>query len=745
MKIVTVFSLLVFIVAFLYCGVETTKPETSEAATYVGTDKCQGCHSKEYANYVSSDHFHAMDSALPRSVKGDFNNSFFVYYGDTTRFYQRDDGYYVSTKDSLGKKSEFPVSFTFGWQPLQQYLVRFGDGRIQALPFCWDTRPKEKGGQRWFHIYNKEKILPGDELFWTGINQNWNNMCADCHTTDYFKQFDAASNTFHSKWKENKVSCESCHGAASRHLQWAEKKEAVDSLKGFAINLSGKKIKWTFDAAKGIAYPDQAVNNTTLVETCARCHARASRLSDNYHHGQSFLQTHIPATINTVNYYIDGQIKEEDYEYGSFLQSKMYSMGVTCVNCHEPHSMQLKAEGNVVCATCHAPDKFDVEAHTHHQVNGAGSQCVNCHMPVTTYMVVDERRDHSIRIPRPDLSLATGAPNACNKCHTNESTAWASKSFLQWYGDKLPKNKTYSELLYAISKNEKGSEDAFHQLLSSKTYPPIIKATALEQYNQFYSPRIIEEIKNNLKSNDPNLRLQALQAAPGLPAEVILPLLTPMINDPVLSVRTEAMNALAPQYAQLDGTNRQTFDVVLNEYLAIQRNMSDRPEGYLNQGNVLLAIGRTSEAGQIYLQGLKRFPTSVRLYANTADLYRATGNEEKAKDYVQRALLIEPGNATIHYAMAMWNIRNHDIKAGMNEIRQAIRLDPSDPSFAYAYAVALHTNGQSQQAIHSLENFIAKNGNAPQVISVLISLYQDSNQPGKADNFLSLRKSVFGY
>ena len=223
-------------------------------------------------------------------------------------------------------------------------------------------------------------------------------MC-DCHTTNYFKNFEVSNNSFHSTWSEQKVSCESCHGPASHHIAWTEKKYPADSLKGFAINLSGEKVNWKFNSEKGIAYPDKVVHNTTLIETCARCHARAGRITDSYIHGQPFLESHIPSTVNAINYYIDGQLKEEDYEYGSFLQSKMYAQGVTCINCHDPHSMQVKAPVNNTCFTCHAPEKFNIPEHTHHQVTSAGSQCVNCHTPITTYMMIDERRDHSIRIP----------------------------------------------------------------------------------------------------------------------------------------------------------------------------------------------------------------------------------------------------------------------------------------------------------------------------------------------------------
>jgi predicted CXXCH cytochrome family protein len=686
-----------------------------------------------------------MDSALPRSVKGDFNNSFFVYYGDTSFFYKKDEQYYVRTKDSSGKKTDFLVSFTFGWTPLQQYLVSFPDGRIQALPFCWDTRPKEQGGQHWFHIYSKEKILPGDELFWTGINQNWNYMCADCHTTSYFKNFDVLANKFHSSWSEGRVSCESCHGPASAHIEWTEKKYPNDSLKGFAINLSGEKINWKMNSEKGIAYPDKIVHNNTLIETCARCHARASRLSDFYFHGQSLLQTHVPSTINTTNYFIDGQTKEEDYEYGSFLQSKMYAMGVTCMNCHDPHTMHLKATGNQVCFTCHAPEKFDVPEHTHHPVTSTGAQCVNCHMPVTNYMVIDERRDHSIRIPRPDLSEKMNTPNACNKCHTDQPVSWATKYFLQWYGDKLPPNKTYGELMYAASKNTTGSETSLYDLLASKNYPAIIQATALEQYNQFYTPRITEEIKNYLQSTDPDLRLNALHAAANLPQDVLLPLAVPLLDDPVLSVRTEAVSTIAPFYSQLDENKKQRFDAVMNEYLVIQGNLGDRPESFLNSGIILTATGRTKEAEQSYLLGIKRFPQFIAYYGNLADLYRSEHNEAGAKEYLGKGLLLQPGNATLHYAIALWYIRNQNHAAGSAELKKASQLDPANASFKYAYALALNSTHEAQKAISTLENFTSKYGNDPLILNGLISLYQDSKQTNKADYYTSLRKNVFGY
>ena len=715
-----------------------------ETATYVGSVKCQSCHEKEYALYKTSDHFHAMDSALPRSVKGDFNNSYFVYFGDTSFFYQRGGKYFVRTNDSTGREKEFLISYTFGWRPLQQYLVRFGEGRIQSLPFCWDTRPKEKGGQRWFHIYNKEKIPPGDELFWTDINQNWNYMCADCHTTNYKKNFDVSANSFHSTWNESNVSCESCHGPASSHLEWAKKKSTEDPLKGFNISLASKALKWTSNNGKGTMLPSEVILNDTLIETCARCHARATRFTDDYVHGQSFLQSHVPAAIST-NYYIDGQIKDEDYEYGSFLQSKMYSRGVTCMNCHDAHSMQVKVQGNALCGSCHSPATFDLPSHTFHKAGSTGSQCVNCHMPVTTYMVVDDRRDHSIRIPRPDLSLSLKTPNACNKCHTDKSVQWAADHFMKWYRDKLPKEKTYGQLMHSISAFTNKSEPGLNELLTSKNYPAIIKASALEQYAVFSSQRITNQVLSFLQSPDPLLRLNALKALGNYPPETILSSANNLMDDPVSSVRFEAMQRIAPLVQELAPERKLVFDKVFAEYLHLQEGMTHRPEGFLNQGIVLAATGRSNEAEGKYLQGIGRFPKFVPLYMNLADLYRSQNNEAKAKECIDKALVIQPKNAELHYALGLWYVRQQDHAKGMEELKNAFTIDPSNTSVVYGYAVALFSTGKAAEAISILENFLAKNGNNATILDALVSICQDQKLLDKGNKYAQLRKEVFGY
>lgn len=741
MKKIAIISILVCGVLLLQkCG---NSDKTVKQTTYVGSDKCQSCHQNEFTLYTQSDHFHAMDTVSQSSVLGDFDNSRFIYFGDTTLFYKKNNHYFVSTKDSTGLRREFLVSYTFGWRPLQQYLIKFTDGRIQALPFCWDTRPKENGGQRWFHLYDKENIGNKDDLFWMGINQNWNYMCADCHTTDFKTNYNAKSNIFNSTWKIANVSCESCHGPASNHIEWTKNKTA-DPYKGLPISLASKKMNWKMDPVKQIAMPESVVMNDTLIETCARCHARATRISDHYVHGQSLLQTHIPAGVENANYYRDGQIRDEDYEYGSFLQSKMYATGVTCMNCHDAHSMKLKATGNALCISCHAKVKFDGPQHSFHQLTSSGNQCVNCHMPPTTYMVIDDRRDHSIRIPRADLSLSDNSPNACNKCHNNRTVKWAADNFMKWYGQKQDTSSWVQLKQYIAGLNNK-SEPALFALLADKKYPAIIRASAMEEFGWVTSSRIFSKLVDELNNDDPLIRLNAIKGLSNYPQQDIVSKLSPLLADKIIVVRMEAMNAIAPSYSLLLADEHQLFKKVMTEYVRVQERMSHRPEGFFNRAILYQTTGDIATAEQLYMTCIKRFSSFGPAYGNLADLYRDQNKEAEAKAIINNGLSVLPQNALLHYALGLWFIRNKESKEGINELKAAAELAPADPQVIFGYSIALFSNDKKKEAINFLEKYTALHGNNAMILDALASMYGDINMNEKAAQYSKIRKEVFGY
>ncbi len=143
-------------------------------SAFTGSESCSSCHAEQQRSWKGSDHDLAMQHTRKDTVLGDFNNTEFSANGITSRFFKNDGRFWVNTDGPDGNMQDFEIKYTFGVTPLQQYLIEFPGGRIQTLGIAWDTRPANDGGQRWFHLYPDQTINAGDDLHWTGAQQNWN-------------------------------------------------------------------------------------------------------------------------------------------------------------------------------------------------------------------------------------------------------------------------------------------------------------------------------------------------------------------------------------------------------------------------------------------------------------------------------------------------------------------------------------------------------------------------------------------
>ncbi len=316
--------------SFLLFGGSDNSHATEPSPNYVGSQKCASCHAQEHKAWQNSHHDLAMQPATEETVAGDFNNTTFNYFGTVSEFFKKDDQFFVRTDGPDGKLTEYPIAYTFGVDPLQQYLIKFPKGRYQVLSIAWDTRSKQQGGQRWFHLYPDEHIKHNDELHWTGINQNWNFMCADCHSTNLHKNYDLKTKEYNTTWSEIDVGCEACHGPASNHIAWSELKEEggeYKSLKnkGFSIAFNERKnVEWVMNAKTGSALRAQKKTTNIEIETCAQCHSRRGTTRHGARPGDALLDNFKVSLLTEPLYYDDGQIDGEVYVYGSFVQSKMY-------------------------------------------------------------------------------------------------------------------------------------------------------------------------------------------------------------------------------------------------------------------------------------------------------------------------------------------------------------------------------------------------------------------------------------
>ena len=712
--------------------------------TFAGSEVCASCHQAEGKLWHSSQHERAMAHATDKSVLGDFNDVRFQYFDVTSRFFRKDGNFFVETDGPGGKLATYQVKYTFGVDPLQQYLIEFPDGRLQALSIAWDSRPKDKGGQRWFHIYPNENIRHDDVLHWTKLNQNWNFMCAECHSTGVQKNYDAAADRFATKWAEISVGCEACHGAGSRHVAWAQDrkswwpaKKQDDRSKGLLVQFDERAgTTWTQNEKTGM--PQRSGMPLGLrkeVETCGLCHARRAQFSDKWIPGQALANTHLPTPMYRNLSYADGQMRdvEELYNYLPFKQSKMFAAGVTCSDCHDPHSATLRAPGDGVCLQCHASAKYENASHRHHEKVGGALSCASCHMPERTYMVIDRRHDHSFRIPRPDLSVRLGTPNACNDCHRDQSAQWAANTIETWFGPRREGFQTYAPAFHAAWTQQPDAEKLLSEVASDGNVPAVARASALIDLGAYLSPTSITLAQQSLADSDPMVRMAALDMLGRVPPNQLWPLVAPLLSDPIQGVRIRAVAMLAavPTASQPEA-DRARFDSVAAEFVAAQRLNADRPEARVTLANFLMQRGKLAEAEAEYKAAWRLNPRFAPAAINLADLYRSLGRDDDGVTVLRDAVAAAPEDASLYYAIGLVLVRQKKLDDALPELKRAAELAPEQAYYGYVYAVGLHSAGRVDDAIAVLKDNLTKHPMDRESLLALVSFYRDSGNVASA-------------
>jgi Flp pilus assembly protein TadD len=730
---------------------KTTPPHALEGnPTFVGSETCAGCHQSEAKLWQGSQHQLAMAHATGKSVYGDFSGATFDYFGVKSRFFQQDGKYLVETDGADGKLAVFEIKYTFGVDPLQQYLVEFPDGRLQALSIAWDSRPKDKGGQRWFHLYPKEEIRSDDVLHWTKLNQNWNFMCSECHSTGVRKNYDATTDRFATTFAEISVGCEACHGQGSRHVGWAQDKanwwpfgKIDDPTKGLAERFSERRDStWVPNTQTGNARrsgPPRGVR--AEVETCGLCHARRSEFSEAWIPGQWLSDTHMVASLGRGLYSADGQMldTEEAYNYGAFKQSRMFAAGVTCSDCHDPHSAKLRLSSNDTCLQCHSQEKYAAVTHHRHETVSPPLGCASCHMPTRNYMVVDNRHDHSFRIPRPDISMKLGTPNACNDCHADKPAEWSAAAIERWHGPDRKGFQNYAAAFQSAWNNQADSAKLLAAVATDGNAPAIARASALTELGRRVSPASLNLARTAIRDPDPMVRIGALDMLENAPPEQKWSIASPFLVDPIGSVRIRAVSILADvPSARLSEIDRGRFDRAAEEFVAAQRLNADRPEARTTLGNFYARRGRRDDAEVEYRAALRLSPQFTGAAVNLADLYRQTGREEDGEKVLREAVNASPGDGGLHHALGLGLVRLKRLDEALAELRRAAELDNHNARYAYIYGVALHSAGRQQDAITYLKDSLIGHPENRDIIVAIASFSRDAGDTAVALQYAEL-------
>ena len=698
----------------------TMEPRSAPGpAIFTGSESCKKCHEVAYSKWRGSHHDLAMDVATEASVLGDFNNVTYddSYNGVTSRFYRKDGKFYVETEGPDGQPGEFEVAYTFGVYPLQQYLVPFPGGRLQCLNIAWDVKKKS-----WYRLPPYEVKGPDDWLHWTRGAQTWNAMCAECHSTHLTKGYDPEREEYHTAWSEIDVGCEACHGPGSRHIEWADRPPLARSQ--------------TNDYA--LAVHTGSIDAAEQIKLCAPCHSRRFQLGDNPHMEGELLDVMVPQLLSEGLYYPDGQILEEVYVYGSFVQSKMYQRGVRCSDCHDVHSLKLHKEKNDLCTQCHRAELYDTKDHHFHKKvhNGKPSEgylCVKCHMPGRTYMGIDDRPDHSLRVPRPDLSEKLGVPNACSAkgCHDDKPLSWNVEHYTKWYGET--RKSHYGSVIAAGRAGWPEAEPNLIRLAEDPLLPAIVRATALELLRSYPSPQSHATLARALEDDDALLRYTAIRSLEYFDAETRLKRIAPKLYDPVKAVRMEAavmLSALPPDKLRMD--DREAFRKGLDEFRrAMLYNADFAPQRY-NLGNLAANLGKDPEAIKYYQKAIAIDDQFYPAKVNLAMLYNRQGNNKTSEKLLREVVAQHPERYEVAYSLGLLLAEMKKYEDALVFLAKAAAGMPDYGRVHYNHGQLLLILGQPKRAQVALETALALEPANQDFFVALADCYLRSGQPDRA-------------
>ena len=713
-------------------GAVAASSTTQASARFVGAAVCKTCHDAQYQAWHGSHHRQSMQEATADTVLGDFNQATLRHFKVETTFFKRDGRFMVRTDGPDGKPAEYEIARTFGVWPLQQYLIAFPSGRYQMLPVAWDARTRAEGGQRWFHLYPDEKMDHKDPLHWTGRYQNWNLQCAACHSTHLKKGYDAATDSYQTTFSEINVACEACHGPGSHHADWAKTARAPypsDSDKGLVVLRSRWREAWSFAADGAPTAQRDRPADEAAANTCAACHARRSALVEHGTPGAPLMDTHRPALLTQPAFFADGQQRDEDFVWNSFLQTRMHQKGVTCMDCHDAHSLKLRVDGNALCARCHNGAVFDTIKHHGHKAGSPGAQCVECHMPERNYMVIDARRDHAIRVPRPDLSEALGTPNACNRCHTERKPAWAAEAMDRWYGTGWRARPQTGSTLHAGATQGVAALPSLMALAEDPALAPIVRATALTLAHPHLGPQSLPTLRKLLAHSDPLIRAAALGALEPLDAPTRAQAAAPLLVDPVRGVRVEAARVLADvSDDRLPPGSQASRATALKEYEDSLTLDADWASSVANLGNLRLRQGRVEDAIAAFQRAVRLDPLFAPAWLNLADAWRVAGREADGEKALREAMTRMPRQADLHHALGLLLVRKGDKAAALPVLSQAARLAPDNARYAYVHAIALNSAGKRSEALAVLGATHARHPGDVDVLNALVSVNIEAGQ-----------------
>ena len=638
------------------------------------SEDCRVCHSTIFEAWNNSHH-----ALAHRVVTANDDLQAFKKLHDTliegvkyTSTYNNSNPVLSEIRQGTKPYSYTPL-FVMGMSPLRQYIIPTENGRYQANELAYDPHKKE-----WFNVFGSEHRTPGEWGQWQGRGMNWNSMCAQCHLTDFSKNYHPITDSYTSSWTEHGVGCIQCHGNLAKD--------------------HGKiKIAHSNDLSAWIA------KRRTESETCAPCHARNEALTGEPRAGMKY-NDHFRLTLPTEasTFYPDGQMRDEDFNWTSFQTSRMGGKGlVSCMDCHDPHTNKtiLSISDNALCLQCHSAKNIrnapviNPVSHSHHLANSAGNLCVNCHMPTTTYMQRDARHDHGFIRPDPLLTKELGIPNACNRCHSDKSVEWQISATNTWYGLKMDSHQRLrTRAVHAAQKGLNHAQDDLIKLITIEEIPAWRATLVLLTRSWAYEPRVRATITPLLKDDDPLVRSAVVQVLGTQPD--LLDSLTPYLKDESRLVRVDAEWALT---SRLDDTSKERNE--LNAYLLVS---SDQPAGQVRLAEDFFNRGQIAEAEAPLRKAILWDSNAAEAHHTLGLVLDNLNRQKEAAESLWRSAQIDSHNALFAFQAGLEFAGSGNLVSAEKALKEAVLRDPSLDRAWYNLGLLLNQTSNTAEALNAL-------------------------------------------
>jgi tetratricopeptide (TPR) repeat protein len=714
---------------------------------WAGSRSCRECHEKFYELWSTSFHGLAMQPYTAALAKTSLTPQKAEIIAGKYRFLADLGQGAVIERTSRGTNS-YPITQAMGGKNVFYFLTPLDRGWLQVLPVAYDVRRQE-----WFDTTASAMRHLGDRrdevLYWKERPLTFNTSCFGCHVSQLAKNYDFKSDSYHTTWAEPGINCETCHGPSAEHAQIFRglPKDHADTADLKLVSVKKLSIE-------------------QRNEMCAPCHAKMSPVTMNFAPGDRYFDHFDLAAFENADFYPDGRDLGENYTYTQWRLSPCAKSGrLDCIHCHTSsgrYRFKDAAKANEACLPCHEDKVKNAPAHTHHQADTAGNQCVGCHMPMTEFARM-KRSDHSMRPPAPAATLLYHSPNACNLCHTNKDAAWSDKLVREWR--KRDYQKLVLERARLIDAARKGDWQKLPDILA------YLAAPDREEIQTVSLVRLLE----NCPADGKWPALRKLMADPSPLVRASLPealgqrldqpnaeVLVKATRDDYRLVRVRAASALAavPEESLPEDSRAQVRAAMAEAIASMNARPDDMPSHY-NLGNFHMSRQDFSRAAAEFETANRLQPDALPPYVNAALAYNALGQNDRAEASLRRALRLDPTNAAANLNLGMLLAEMEKMSEAEPAFRAAFKADPQsaqaaynlgilmskehpdeaitwceraatlrphEPKYAYTLAFFQKQQGSTNQAIRTLEQLIAQAPPHAESYALLAQIYGEQHK-----------------